>query len=113
LVKAGKVRAIGISVADRAKSFPDVPPIPQTGLPGLDAKLWIGVCTRAGTPPDIVQTLNREIVAALKNPEIAQAILSQGVEITTNSTEEFARMIDADRARFSEVIRTTGIKLEE
>jgi len=54
LVKAGKVRAIGISVDQRAAAFPEPPPISQTGLPGFDAKLWIGVCVRAGTPPDIV-----------------------------------------------------------
>jgi tripartite-type tricarboxylate transporter receptor subunit TctC len=113
LVKAGKVRAIGISVDQRAAAFPELPPISQTGLPGFDAKLWIGVCVRAGTSPDIVQMLNREIIASLDRPEVAGAILSQGVEITTNSPDEFARMIVADRARFAQVIRATGIKLDE
>ena len=113
LVKGGKVRAIGISAPQRAAAFADVPPISETGLPGFDAKLWIGICTRAGTPVDIVRTLNREIIASLKRPEIAGPILGQGVEITTNTPEDFARMIDADRARFAEVIRTTGIKIEE
>ena len=113
LVKGGKVRAIGISALARAGAFPDVPPIAQTGLANFDAKLWIGVCARAGTPPDVIRTLNREIVESLKRPEIGGAILSQGVEITTNTPEEFTRMIASDRARFADVIRKTGIKLEE
>jgi tripartite-type tricarboxylate transporter receptor subunit TctC len=113
LVKGGNVRAIGISAPQRAAAFAEVPPISETGLPGFDAKLWIGICTRAGTPADIVQTLNREIIASLKRPEISGPILSQGVEITTNTPEDFGRMIDADRARFADVIRTTGIKIEE
>ena len=113
LVKGGKVRAIGISALARAGAFPDVPPIDQTGLANFDAKLWIGVCARAGTPPDVIRILNREIVESLKRPEIGGAILSQGVEITTNTPEEFTRMIASDRARFADVIRKTGIKLDE
>jgi tripartite-type tricarboxylate transporter receptor subunit TctC len=113
LVRAGKVRAIGISTARRSPLFPDIPPIAETGLPDFEAKLWIGMATRAGTPPDIVQRLNREIVASMQRPEVGGVIASQGVELMTNSPEEFARMIEADRARFAQVIKTTGIKLEE
>jgi tripartite-type tricarboxylate transporter receptor subunit TctC len=113
LVKGGKVRAIGISATHRAAAFPDVPLISETGLPGFDAKLWIGICARAGTPLEVVQILNRDIIDSLKRPEVSGAILAQGVEITTSTPDEFAKMIDADRTRFAEVIRTTGIKIEE
>ena len=111
-IKSGKVRAIAITTKERKSTLPDLPPIADT-LDGFDARLWIGMAARAGTPVDIIRRLNHDIVASLQKPEIGGLISSQGMTLATNSVEEFTRMIAEDRMRFAKIIRSGGIKLED
>jgi tripartite-type tricarboxylate transporter receptor subunit TctC len=111
-VKAGRVRPIAISSLRRSPSMPDVPTIAESGVDGFEVKLWIGLAARAGTPTDIIQRLNREVVSFMQRPEVGGIIAATGAEIVTYSPERFSEIIREDRARFAPIIKAAGIKFE-
>jgi tripartite-type tricarboxylate transporter receptor subunit TctC len=112
LVTAGKARAVGITSLRRNAKFPNVPTFDESGLKGFEARLWVGVAARAGTPAEIIRRLNKEIAASMHDPNIGGIIANLGAEIITNSPEEFTAMIVRDRTRFAPILRAAGIKLD-
>jgi tripartite-type tricarboxylate transporter receptor subunit TctC len=110
-VKAGKARALAVSTAKRSKLLPDVPTIGESGLPGFEGRAWQGVIARQGTPAEVVQVLNRAIVAGMQRPEIGGVYDAQGAELVTSSPEQFAAMIADERAKAGRLIQQAGIKL--
>ena len=96
-VKAGKLRPLGVSSAQRVAILPEVPTIAEAGVPGYAAGTWYGIAVPAGTPRDAVGRLNGEIVRILKLPEVAQKISDMGLVAIGNSPEEFAAYIRAQR----------------
>src|SRR5262249_47715134 len=111
LVKGGKARAIAITSLKRSPFYPDIPTFDESGLAGFEQKLWIGVATRAGTPAEIVQRLNREIVASMQRPDVGGAIANLGAEVTSNTPEQFADLIVRDRTRYAPILKAAGISL--
>jgi tripartite-type tricarboxylate transporter receptor subunit TctC len=112
LVKAGKLRALGITTEKRSPLAPDMPTVAEAGFPGFDVSGWFGWLAPARTPAPIVNRLNAAIVGVLKSPEIRDRLLSQSTEPVGNSPEAFARFIRSERDRFARVIREANVRLD-
>ena len=111
-VRAGKMRALAVTSKRRIVAAPEVPTFEEAGVPGYEAIGWFGVVAPAGTPADIINRLNREIVAALADPEIRDRALAAGAEPLTSTPQEFAALIRDETRKWAQVIRTAGIKLQ-
>lgn len=111
--KAGKLKVLAFGADKRHPNWPDVPTTGEAGLKGYEAGTWFGVVTRAGTPKAIVQTLNKEIVAALQSPDLNNRLVALGFDVFTSSPEEFAQFIKTDSARAAKAIKAAGIKLDK
>jgi tripartite-type tricarboxylate transporter receptor subunit TctC len=111
-VRAGRIRALGISSLERSPALPDVPTIASAGFPGFEAKEWYGLVAPAGTPMPIVARLNREIVRIMHLPEINARMLEQGAEIVADSPEQFGGFIKTELAKWTKIVRETGMRLE-
>ena len=104
---AGRVRALGVSTKLRIPALPHVPPIGDT-LPGYEASGWNGILAPAGTPKEIIERLNREIVKIVRSPEFGKHLVDEGATAVGNSPEEFDAIIRADIRKWAEVIRGGG-----
>jgi tripartite-type tricarboxylate transporter receptor subunit TctC len=111
-IKAGKLRAIAVTSAERAAALPNVPTIAESGLPGFEATSWFGVLAPAGTPPEIVKRLNAEIVKWLQSPEAREKLLSQGAVPAGGSPEEFGAYIRTETDKWAKVIKASGAKVD-
>jgi tripartite-type tricarboxylate transporter receptor subunit TctC len=107
-VKAGRVRALGVTTAKRWNELPDIPTIAEAGVPGYEATLWLHIAGPAGMPADVVQRLNAEIGKALQDPEVQQNFRSAGVDPTTMAGQELERFIRAEYEKWGKVVRDTG-----
>lgn len=108
--KAGKLKVLAFGADKRHPNWPDIPSTGEAGLTGYEAGTWFGVVTRAGTPRPIVERLSREIVAALKSPDLRDRLVAIGFDVLGSTPEEFARFIKNDQARTAKVIKASGIK---
>ena len=111
-VRAGKLRALGVSTARRSKAAPDVPTLAEAGLPNYQVSFWSGVIVPAGTPNEIVTKLNREIVRILDMPDVQEKMVVSGLEPVSSTPEQFASVIRADIARYGRVIKDVGLKID-
>ncbi len=111
-IKAGKVKVLALAWPVRSPNSPDLPTFGEAGYPGFEATAWFGVAAPAGTPPDIIARLNREIVDAVKSPAIHQRLVQMDLIPTGTSPDEFGRIIRDDTAKWAQVIREAGIKPE-
>lgn len=109
-VKAGKLRALGVTSKKRAAGLPEVPAIAEAGVPGYETIQWSGVLAPARTPRVLVARLNAEIGRALETGEVRQRLASLGVEPAGGSPEEFAAYLREEIAKWSRLIRETGFK---
>jgi tripartite-type tricarboxylate transporter receptor subunit TctC len=109
-IRAGTVRALGISTAKRLAVAPEIPTIAEAGIAGYEVTGWNGVLAPANTPRPIVDKLNKTIVDALNTPEIEKFLAEQGLEPAGNSPEEFAKLMHADIEKWKRVTREAGIK---
>ena len=109
-IRAGAVRALGVSTAKRLAVAPEIPTIAEAGVPGYEVTGWNGILAPANTPRPIIDKLNKTIVEALKTPEIDKLLRDQGLEPAGNSPEEFAQLMHADIEKWIRVTREAGIK---
>jgi len=112
-VRTGKLVAIAVASPRRNPQLPEVPTVAESGLPGFDVTSWYGIVARAGTPPEIVQKLNHDMVEALQAEDVRAKLAGLGLETVGNTPEEFAALIKSDSAKWSDVIRRAGIKPQE
>ncbi len=110
--KTGALRPLAVSSATRSPMLPDVPTFDESGLPGILSSVWVGILAPAGTPADIVQKLNREIVAILREPAMSARLVDQGFEVVAGTPEQFGQLIKADYDRFGVIVRKAGIKVD-
>ena len=110
LVKAGRLRAIAVTSARRAKALPDLPTIAESGVPGYDMVGWFGMFAPAGTPKAIVDKLSAETRRGLQQPEFAARAEAQGTEIVGSSPDELARVVKAELAIWRKVVASAGLK---
>ena len=111
-VKAGKLRALGVSSKTRSQFAPEVPSVDEAGVPGYDVTVWFGVLTVAGTPPDIVKRLNTEMVKILTSPEVKERISKSGVDVVAGTPEHFSGFLKAEVSRWAKVIQEANIKAD-
>jgi tripartite-type tricarboxylate transporter receptor subunit TctC len=109
LVKEGKMRALAVLSTVRSGALPDVPTIVEAGFPGIEADTQQCVLAPAGTPREIVDLIYREIVAALKTPDMKERLATLGFVPVANTPVEFARMIGPEVARWRQVIKEANI----
>jgi len=110
-LRAGRLRALGVTSAARSPALPDVPTIVEAGLPGYEAIQWAGLVAPAGTPRAIIEKLHREVVSILHTPEAAKFFAKLGNDVTTSaSPEEFFAFIKAETVKWAEVAKTAGIE---
>ena len=109
-VRAGKMKALAVSTAQRAALAPDVPTVAEAGVPGYELAVWFGVLAPAGTPREIINRLNAEIVKALNSADIKDRFAKQGVEVKTSTPEQFAEFLKSEVARWAKVVKEAGIK---
>jgi tripartite-type tricarboxylate transporter receptor subunit TctC len=111
-VKAGKLKALGVSSVQRASQAPEVPTIAEAGVPGYDTGIWHGFLTTGGTPKEIVAKLNAEIVRALNAPDVKEGFISRGLVPVGNTPAQFDAFIRAEMAKWSKIIKEAGIKAD-
>jgi tripartite-type tricarboxylate transporter receptor subunit TctC len=111
-VKAGRLKALGVTSSKRVPLLPDLPTIAESGVPGYAASAWYGVVAPARVPRDIIQKLNREINALLKNPEFREGMLARGAVPMGGSSEEFAAFMRQEVGKYAALVKESGIKLE-
>jgi tripartite-type tricarboxylate transporter receptor subunit TctC len=109
-IKAGKLKALAVTMPRRWPELPDVPAIAEF-YPGFDVSFWFGIFTPAGTPDGVVQTLNRDIIAAANQAAVREQLARQG-GILTLSPEAFAAKISAEMAQNADVIRRANIRID-
>jgi tripartite-type tricarboxylate transporter receptor subunit TctC len=112
LVRAGKLRLIGVGTPQRHPQFPDVPTIGESGLPGFTFTSWFAIVAPAGTPKDIVVRLNAEITRALAAPDVREKLAAQGFTVRGTSQEELGSITRTQLARYAKAMKEAGIKAE-
>jgi tripartite-type tricarboxylate transporter receptor subunit TctC len=111
-VKAGKLKALGVSSKTRSPLAPEIPAVDEAGVPGYDVSVWFGVLTVAGTPREVVQRLNAEMVKILMSPEIKERFGKTGVEVVAGTPEHFQKYLNAEVDRWAKVVQSAGIKAD-
>lgn len=108
-VGAGKLRAYGVTSAQRSKAAPDIPTIAEQGVAGYEAVQWYGLMAPAGTPRDIIAKLHKGVVFALQDATVRERFLNSGADPVGNTPEEFAAVIRADMAKWAKVVKAAGL----
>jgi len=111
-VRDGRLIGLATTGPKRDPSFPNLPTIAESGYPGFDVRLWIGMTAPAGTPKDIINKLADANMKALEAPEIRTALAAQGFAPMIGSAEDFDRFYLAERVKWEKVIRATGMDKE-
>ncbi|NYT57831.1 tripartite tricarboxylate transporter substrate binding protein [Alcaligenaceae bacterium] len=110
-IQAGKLRALAVTTAKRSSALPDTPTLNESGMHDFDLGTWFGILAPAGTPDDILDKLNTEMVKIIKSPEFGEKMAKIGAETIGNSREEMVAQIDDDTKRFAEVIKKAKISV--
>ena len=112
LVQGGRVRLLAVTSAQRMPSMPEVPTIAESGYPGFEALAWNGLFAPAGTPAALVERINADVNAVLKEATVREALLKQGLMVGGGTPAEFRRFIDEEGRRWGAVIKRLGITIE-
>jgi tripartite-type tricarboxylate transporter receptor subunit TctC len=110
-VRAGTLRALAVTTAERSEILPEVPTVSEF-LPGFEASNWFGVAAPKNTPPEIIDKLNKEINVALAELDIKARLADLGAAALTGSPADFGRFIAAEAEKWSKVIRAANIKVD-
>ena len=108
-IKSGKLRALAVTGSKRSPLYPDLPTVAESGVAGFEITQWYGFFAPAKTPADIVDKLNKEIVAVMKEPDVAKKFADQGADIVTGSSADFGKLVERELARWSKFIKEAKI----
>jgi tripartite-type tricarboxylate transporter receptor subunit TctC len=111
-VRAGTLKGIAVTSAQRSPAAPDIPTVAESGLPGFEADAWYGVLAPAKTPPAVVDRLNAAIRHALAAPAVQQRLNAQGYMLLTDSPAEFASYIKSEIAKWGAIVKESGATAE-
>ena len=112
-VKSGKLVAVAIASPKRNPQLPDVPTVAESGLPGFDVTSWYGIVVRSGTPPAIIEKLQRDMAEALQMPDVQAKLADLGLEPVGNTSAEFGALIDAETKKWVAIVQKAGIKSQQ
>ena len=111
-VQAGKLRAIAITGPKRIDVMPDLPTVAESGLPGFEAGVWMGMFTTAGTPDAVVEAIYRETKRILDLPDIRKRLTSEGGDIVGSTPQEFSAFMHAEVRKLAELVKFSGAKAD-
>jgi tripartite-type tricarboxylate transporter receptor subunit TctC len=111
-IKAGRVRVLAVTTAQRSQAMPDVPTMAEAGVPGYDTFTWFGIVGPAGMSSEVVSKLHREIRSAFAGPEMRNRFEVLGSELVLSTPEEFSTFHKKEIAKWSKLIRETGMRPE-
>jgi tripartite-type tricarboxylate transporter receptor subunit TctC len=111
-VRSGKAKIIAVSSIKRVSQLPDVPTVDQAGVKGFETSAWSGLYAPAGTPADIINRLNAEVVKILKQPSVREQLMAQGAEPVGDTPEEFSRFTLAEISKWAKIIKISGAKVD-
>ncbi len=112
LIKAGKLRLVGVTTPRRMPQFPDVPTVSESGLPGFEFNSWFAMMAPVGTPKPILQYLSAEVARALADPEVREKLVAQGLTPRGTSPDDLGKAMRLQLTRYGELIRQNGITAE-
>lgn len=107
-VKAGKLRPLAVTTAQRSPALPDVPTIAEAGVPGYEATSWFGLLAPAKTPAPVVARLNTSILKALADPDVKKKLLEQGAEPAGETPAQFAAFIASETVKWGKIVKQSG-----
>ena len=112
-VKSGKLVALAIASPARSPQLPDVPTVAESGLAGFDVTSWYGLVTRAGTPPEIVAKIHRDVADVLRSDDVRGKLAALGLDPMGNTPEEFEKMIASESRKWSDIVRKANIQPQQ
>ena len=111
-IKNGKLRPLAVTAAKRTDDLPQTPTVAESGYKGFEAVTWFGLLGPAKLPASVVRTANTELNKALNSPDLRKKLEDQGLNVTSSSSEEFAKLIKADIAKWAPVVKDSGAKAD-
>ena len=111
-IKGGALRPLAVGSSDRSKALPDVPTLAESGFKGFETSQWYGIIAPAGTPPDIIATLQQAIKKVLDTPEFASRMLEDGAVLVGDTPQQFNAFINAEQERWAKVFEKAKIKID-
>jgi tripartite-type tricarboxylate transporter receptor subunit TctC len=111
-IRDGKVRVLATTGLQRSKVLPDVPTVNESGVPGFEAGTWFGIYAPTKTPKEIVEKINTQVLAALKDPGIQERLQALGVDIIAKGPMELGELTKADLAKWGPIVKKAGVKLD-
>jgi tripartite-type tricarboxylate transporter receptor subunit TctC len=111
-IRAGKVRALGVTSAKRSPQMPELATIAESGVPGFEVTAWTGLCAPAALPKLLVAKLNADMVKLLSMPDTQRRLAEQGVDTTPTTPEQFAEFIKSEIVKWAKVVKDAGITPE-
>ena len=111
-IKAGKLRALAVTGSKRSPQLPDVPTVMESGVPGYEAYVWMGLLAPKGTPGPIIERLHKELIPVLASPEVKTYMAGAGIEIVGSTPAEFGHFFRAEKDLWAKVVRETGAKID-
>ena len=111
-VKAGKLKALAVTTAERSKLAPELPTMAEAGLAGFDISTWFGLLAPAGTPRDVIAKWNAEVVKILNSPDMRERLTAQGAEAAPTTPEQFAAFIQSEIPKYARIVKISGAKVD-
>jgi tripartite-type tricarboxylate transporter receptor subunit TctC len=111
-VRSGRLRALAVTGATRDSKFPEVPTIAESGVPGYDVVVWLGVMAPARTPPEVIDRLNQAIVKSLREADVTAKLDEFGLKVLASTPGEFRTFLAAERAKWAPIVKASGAVIE-
>jgi tripartite-type tricarboxylate transporter receptor subunit TctC len=112
-IRTGKVKAIGTTGKTRSAVLPDVPTVSESGVPGYEAVIWLGLMAPKGTPPEIVKRLNEEVSKMASDPKVIEAWAKQGATPMKMSPAQFSKYVADDITKWARIVKISGAKVDQ
>jgi tripartite-type tricarboxylate transporter receptor subunit TctC len=109
-IRAGRVRGLGVTTAQRSRQAPEIPTFQEGGVKGYDVAAWYGICAPAGIPPAIVARLNGGFAAVLAQPDVRQRLEEQGIDVKVTTPAQFAAHVQAETTRWAAAVKAAGLE---
>jgi tripartite-type tricarboxylate transporter receptor subunit TctC len=111
-IRAGKLKALGVTSRKRLAQMPDVPTLDEAGVPGYESEIWLGLAAPAATPPAIIEQINQAVRKAMATADVVTKLQSQGIDVLVSSPDQMRQRGLEDLKRWGDIIRTAGIKVD-